>query len=55
MTLIIITIIIAVIILLYGAYCYIDKIVTDRHDEMMRGYACHMGLTDEEIKEIEEK
>ena len=53
----VILIIIAVIILVCGAYYYIDKIVTAKHDEMMNTYVhrCNGGLTDEEVKEIQKE
>jgi capsular polysaccharide biosynthesis protein len=51
----IILIIIVALILSYGAWAYIDKIVTAQHDEMMKTYVhrCNGGLTDEEVKEIQ--
>ena len=51
----IILIIIVALILSYGAWAYIDKIVTAQHDEMMKTYVhrSNGGLTDEEVKDIQ--
>ena len=52
----IILIIIVALILSYGAWAYIDKILEDKHDEMMRNYEhrCNCGVFDgEEVKEIQ--
>jgi len=51
----VIVIIIIAGILLYGFFCYVDKVIQAKHDEMMRTYvhSCNMGRTDEEIKEIQ--
>ena len=51
----IIVIIIASLILSFGAWAYIDKILKAKHDEMMKNYvhSCNMGRTDAEIKEIQ--
>lgn len=38
------------LILLYGAFSYVDRIITDRHNEMM--HACNCGMTDEEFEEV---
>ena len=49
--------IIIAFILLYGFFYYVDKIIEDKHKEMLRKYehSCNGGLTDDEIKEMEKK
>jgi hypothetical protein len=52
----IILIIIVALILSYGAWAYVDKILEDKHKEMMCNYehSCNGGMTDEEMREKSE-